>query len=58
MKIYVRTIPFSKKDQMILKLSEFMCGCICTVRKKEWTDHCDFVDIEYQKRISHSQWWK
>jgi len=42
MKKYVRTIPFSKKNQMILKLSEFMCGCICTVRKKEWKDHCDF----------------
>jgi len=28
------------------------CSCICTVRKKEWKDHCDFVNIEYQKRIS------
>jgi len=25
------------------------CGCICTVRKKEWKD---YVDIEYQKLIS------
>jgi len=30
------------------------CGCICTVRKKEWKDHCSFVDIECQKLISHS----
>jgi len=27
------------------------CGCICTVRKEEWKDCCDFVDIEYQKLI-------
>ena len=30
-----------------------MYGCICTVRNKESKDHCDFVDIEYQKLISH-----
>jgi len=30
------------------------CGCICTVRKKKWKDHCDYMDIEYQKCISHS----
>jgi len=30
------------------------CGCICTVRKKECKDYCDFVDIKYQKCISCS----
>jgi len=30
------------------------CGCIYTVRKEEWKDCSDFVDIEYQKLISRS----
>ena len=30
------------------------CGCIYKIRKREWKDYCDFVDIEYQKLISHS----
>jgi len=27
------------------------CGCICTVRKEQWKDCCDFVDTECQKLI-------
>ena len=30
------------------------CICICTVRKEEWKDYCDFVDIEFQKLISRN----
>jgi len=31
---------------MNLKLSELRVGCIYKVRKKEWKDYRDFVDIE------------
>jgi len=31
-----------------------MCGCIYKIRKRKLKDYCDFVDIEYEKLISHN----
>jgi len=33
---------------------KWRAGCIYKVHKREWKDYCDFVEIEYQKLISHS----
>jgi len=38
---------------MILKLSELRVAAFAQFARK-WKDHCDFVDIAYQKLISHS----
>ena len=46
--------PFFKKGRNDFEAEWITCGCIYKVRKREWKDYCDFVDIEYQKVISHS----
>jgi len=38
---------------MILKLSELRVIACAQFAKNEWKDYCDFVDIEFQKLISH-----
>ena len=45
--------PFFRKGLNDFEAGWITCGCICTVRKKEWKDYCDFVDIEYEKLISY-----
>jgi len=45
MKKYVRSIPFSEKNKMILKQS-ITCACIRTVRTEERKDYCAFLHIE------------
>jgi len=46
--------PFSRIGLNYFEAEWITCGCMCTVRKEEWKDYCDFVDIEYQKLISRS----
>jgi len=46
--------PFFKKGLNDFEDEWITCGCIYKVRKREWKDHSDFVDIEYQKRLAHS----
>jgi len=45
---------FSRKGLNDFEAEWITCGCIYAVRKREWKDCCNFVDIEYQKRIAHS----
>ena len=47
-------MPFFRKGLNYSEAEWITCGCICTVRKEEWKDYCDFVDIAYQKRVSRS----
>jgi len=51
---FVRRIPFSRNRLNYFEVEWITCGCIYKVRKRWWKDYCDFVDIECQKRISHS----
>jgi len=46
--------PFFRKGLNNFEAEWITCGFIYRLRKREWKDYCDFVDIEYQKRISHS----
>ena len=46
--------PFFRKWLFYFEAEWVTCGCICKVCKREWKDYWDFVDIEYQKLISHS----
>ena len=46
--------PFIRKGLNYFEAEWITWGCICTVRKEEWKDYCDFVDIEYQILISLS----
>jgi len=54
MKKYVRSIPFSEKDKMIFKLSELRVVAFAQFAKKSEKILHGFVDIEYQKLISHN----
>jgi len=45
---------FQKKGLNYFEAEWITYGCICAVRKEEWKDCCDFVDIEYQTLISRS----
>jgi len=38
--------PFSGKGPNDFEAEWITCGCIYKVRKREWKDYCDFVDIE------------
>ena len=38
---------FFRKRLHYFEAEWIMPGCICTARKEEWKDYCDFVDIEY-----------
>ena len=46
--------PFLRKRLNDYEVEWITWGCIFKGRKREWKDYCDFVDIEYQKLISHS----
>jgi len=46
--------PFFRKGLNDFEAEWITCGCIYKVRKREWKDYCDFVDIEFQKLISQS----
>jgi len=37
--------PFFTKGLNYFETEWITCGCICTVRKEEWKDYCDFADI-------------
>jgi len=38
--------PFFRKWLNDFEAEWIACGCIYKVRKWEWKDYCDFVDIE------------
>jgi len=40
--------PFFGKELNEFEAEWITCGCIYKVRKREWKDYCDFVDIENQ----------
>jgi len=46
--------PFLGKEPNDFEVEWITCGCIYKVRKRERKNLCDFMDIEYQKTISHS----
>jgi len=46
--------PFFRKELNYFEAVWITWGCICTDSKEKWKDYCDFVDIWYQKLISHS----
>ena len=46
-----RALPPRDQKLNFFEAEWITCGCICTVRKEEWKDCGDFVDIEYQKLI-------
>ena len=46
--------PFFRKGLNDFEAEWITCACIFKVHKRKWKDYCDFVDIEYQKLISHS----
>jgi len=54
MKKYDRRILFFRKGLNYFEAEWITCGCISTVRKEEWKDCCDFVDIAYQTLISRN----
>ena len=49
-----QTYPFFRKGQNDFDAEWITRYCIYKVCKRQWKDNCDFVDIEYQKLISHS----
>jgi len=49
-----RKYRFFRKGLNNFEAEWITCSCIYKVRKRECKDYCDFVDIEYQKLISHS----
>jgi len=46
--------PFFRKGLNDFEAEWITCGCIHDIRKRQWKDYCDFVDIEYQKLAAHS----
>jgi len=52
--IIASEVSFFRKGLNDFEAELITCGCIYKVRKREWKDYCDFVDIEFQKCISHT----
>jgi len=40
-----QTHPFYRKGLNDFEAEWIKCGCSCAVRRKEWRDHCGFVDV-------------
>jgi len=50
--------PFFREGLNYFEAKWILCGCICTARKEEWKDYCDFVDMAHQNliKLSVTRW--